>query len=248
MTPLIDLDVVCYRAGFAIQGKGDFVMGVEAVENILYGITQRFPDKPRGFLTGRNNFRYKVDSQYKANRDPSKRPYQLANLREYLVEWWDAEVSDGCEADDLMGLCHDDDTVICTIDKDLKTIVGYNFNFVTNTLEYITEQQALTNFYVQMLTGDKADNVPGILNPAKAHHKNPPNFTEPTATSLLEGQPNQEELVIEQYKAQAGDSWKQLFDQRANLLWIQQKRGKTYEDFKNNIVTPTDNELPVWAR
>ena len=242
MQPLIDFDVICYRAGYVC--KGDYLMGVEAVENMLYGIVQRFPDDPKGFLTGKGNFRYTLDPTYKANRDPSKRPYQLANLREYLVDFWSAEISEGCEADDLMGLAHGENTVICSNDKDLKTIVGYNYNFVTDTLEYIDEQQALTNFYIQMLIGDKADNVPGIRNPIKAHHKNPPNFTEDSAKKLLEGQ---EDIVIEQYKAQEGDNWKQLFDQRANLLWIQQKRGKTYEEFKTNFSTASDSDLPVWA-
>ena len=244
MQALIDLDIVLYKAAHAINGKGDFAMGVECIENILSGIVQRFPDSPKGYLTGKNNFRYQIDPLYKANRKDSVRPPQLKNLREYLLEFWDAEISDGNEADDLLGLNCVEGTVICSTDKDLKTIIdSYNYNFTTGALEYISEEKALTNFYCQMLTGDSADNIPGIKNSAKKYKKNgdlyanQPNFTDPTARKLLEGQLNQEELVIEEYKEQEGKKWKPLFDQRANLLWIQQKRGKTYEDFKNSITT-----------
>jgi len=125
-----------------------------------------------------NNFRYEIEPQYKAGRKKNK---YVELLRDFFksdnVAW-----SDTLEADDLiadrafeLGI---DNYIICSIDKDLKTIGGYfwspyTINVVDNVgfktkeykqkeVDYISEQEASRFFYMQMLTGDSVDNIKGL--------------------------------------------------------------------------------------
>ena len=62
----------------------------------------------------------------------------------------------------------DEDTIIVSDDKDLQTIAGYHYN--KGEVIEVSEQQALKNFYTQVLTGDTADNYKGCrgVGPVKA--------------------------------------------------------------------------------
>lgn len=121
------------------------------------------------YLTGKDNFRDKIATirKYKGNRDPSHKPYWYKEIREYLVQKWEAGVIDGWEADDQVTMeayqfGHDTKAVtICSPDKDLRTVPGRLYNYATGETEIISEQEALINFYRQILTGDTVDNIPG---------------------------------------------------------------------------------------
>lgn len=230
MIPLIDADIVCYRAGHAAS-NGDYLMNIEYVDNIMYSILDRFETRDyKAYLTGKNNFRYEVATlqPYKGTRDKSKRPPHYKNIREYLTETWGAEVTQGCEADDVIGEQQGEGTVICSVDKDFRTIPGNFFHIATGNLEYITEEEAKLNFWVQMLIGDTSDNIPGIKNPAKAHHKNPPNFTDGTARESMIAPYHQ--TVLELYRKQYGERCEEIFHEIATLLFIQRKDAKTYKE------------------
>lgn len=216
-----------YRSGFEPDTKGkDWLKVVDHIDSSIYTILDRFGDNYKGYLTGKNNFRYQIYPAYKANRKDVPRPKYYSAVREYLIDEWGAIVVNNMEADDAIGLEHSDDTVICSVDKDLKTIPGYFYHLNTNNLEYIDEEQAIQNYLIQLLIGDPIDNIPGLKNPAKAHHKNPPNFTEKTAKEVLEGKtlPQQFEFIKDLYRD--GDH----FDTIATLLWIQRKDAKTYKE------------------
>lgn len=117
------------------------------------------------FLSGKGNFRYSIYPEYKANRKDSsiRIPEHLNSCRKYLIDKWNAAVSEGCEADDLMATeSRKNDSIICTIDKDLDTIEGTHFNWNTNKEYYVTKTEAMRNFYKQMITGDTADNIMGL--------------------------------------------------------------------------------------
>jgi hypothetical protein len=120
----------------------------------------------KGFLGTSNDeklFRLQIAKTlpYKANR-PDK-PYHYDAIRNYLLEETVCEMVEGIESDDALGIYQREDSVICSIDKDLLQIPGHHFNFVKNEFKTITEVEGWRNFYKQVLTGDRADNIPGLF-------------------------------------------------------------------------------------
>lgn len=123
-------------------------------------------------LTGKNNFRDELVDYYKANRDRGKRPEHYDAITDYLIEQWGAKLVHNREADDALSILQWKDyldkdnrsfhTIICSIDKDLDIVPGWHYNFVKDETYWITEVEGLRNFYMQMLTGDVSDNIPGI--------------------------------------------------------------------------------------
>jgi 5'-3' exonuclease len=136
------------------------------------------------YATGPNNFRYGVYPEYKAHRgeDPTYR----AAVKQYAVDHWGAVLSDGCEADDLLGIdqCQaflndEEETMIVTIDKDLDMIPGWHYFpgitrkgvVVKPPRQYlVSPTEAIRFFYYQMLIGDPTDNIKGVhgIGPKKA--------------------------------------------------------------------------------
>lgn len=91
-------------------------------------------EKMRIFLSDDRNFRYDINSGYKANRVGTWRPYNLKNAKAYLTSMYDAEMVKGLEADDLMSIYQDrtgNSTVIITLDKDLKQVPGCHYSWET---------------------------------------------------------------------------------------------------------------------
>ena len=132
-------------------------------------------------ISGKNNFRYDVDPNYKANRKDAPKPYHYEEMVDFLQQYHNGIIIDGMEADDYMGIEQSasrqlsdsvlrSDTVICSTDKDLKQIVGWNYNWGREELRYIEEDEAHHFFWVQMLTGDTIDNIPGVpgIGPKRA--------------------------------------------------------------------------------
>jgi len=121
------------------------------------------------FLSGTTNFRMDICSQYKAQR-PTEKPKYLGDVKEFLKARYNTETSAGEEADDVIGIEQYQnyrnpstfDTVICSTDKDFKTIPGYLYNPVSGKMTYSEEKDALRFFYLQVLMGDKADNIEGL--------------------------------------------------------------------------------------
>jgi hypothetical protein len=131
------------------------------------------------YLSGPTNYRLGIATikPYKGNRDPTKKPVHAAAIKELIRNRYDTKVSDGQEADDDMAQAHvhlwtfdPESTVIATIDKDLDTVPGLHYNFVTKESYVVTPREAKVNFWKQMITGDTVDNIPGIpkAGPAKA--------------------------------------------------------------------------------
>jgi DNA polymerase-1 len=188
---LLDGDIYAFRPAAASENESLDVAIWRMEEMIDNTLAETGADEFSIFLTGTNNFRYQVYPEYKANRPP-ERPRHLADLKQYLVEKYGAETSDGCEADDLLGIAQcaaNHDTVICSIDKDLRMIPGHHFSFEisgkitrgpnagkTWTKEaesvFVNPHQGLYNFYYQMLIGDSTDNVKGAAGIGKVKAKN----------------------------------------------------------------------------
>ena len=122
------------------------------------------------YIQGTGNFREEiaVTKPYKGKRNKAKPIYYQAT-RDYLVEQYDAHIVEGHETDDEVCIrqaeCMDRGipSVIISPDKDLKNMVGYNYNPVKKVLTLITPEMAERHMWEQMVIGDNpVDNIPGV--------------------------------------------------------------------------------------
>lgn len=145
------------------------------VNRTLYGIDSHLAglgiefDKMELYITGSNNFRDQLATikPYKGNRDPAHKPYYYKSIRRHLMNRWGAIKVDGYEADDALSMiAHEEGydperVVLVSIDKDLRTVPGRHYNFKKKILEDVSHEEALVNFYRQLVTGDATDNIGG---------------------------------------------------------------------------------------
>jgi 5'-3' exonuclease len=190
------------------------------------------------FISGDNNFRRDIATikPYKENRSNSKKPVHYEYIREYLIENYPTIISDGAEADDYLSFNQypeflkakkskrkrDCNTIICTIDKDLRTVPGYHYNITSQKIDWVTPTQANRFFAKQMLMGDNVDNIPGISYLSGGSKKIGPK----TADKILDGKrsiKNLYEAVSTVYKEYAGDNWESSLQEIGSLLWMQRK-------------------------
>ena len=212
MKALVDADILVYRFGFASEGDpAEFALArlSEFLDNLSM---QEGIDEVWGYLTGKGNFRNEiaVTAPYKGTRVAEK-PYHFQLLREYMERAWGFEVVDGMEADDAIGIeayrNEPEETIIVSIDKDLNMIRGHHYNFVKEEKYFVTEEEAIRNFYLQLLTGDKVDNIKGLqgIGPVKSK-------------KLLADCTTELEMYEAVLKAYDGDEARVL--ENARLLWI----------------------------
>jgi len=182
---LVDADIVAYRSAASCEPSKarDYVEPMEVAIMRADDLMRRILEETgatsyKAFLTGSDNFRMEYNPEYKANRKDTPRPRWLQDVRQHLVVHYNASVEDGQEADDAMGIMQCaataardgnafglyscDDTVICTIDKDLLMIPGNHYNFVTGERLEQLPIPAIRRLYYQLLMGDRTDNVFGF--------------------------------------------------------------------------------------
>lgn len=147
------------------------------VDLMLGEIYARFADQNPSlvvFCSGVGNYRHSIATRasYKGNRAGSVPPTHLKAIRTHLQFKHGAIVSQGEEADDLIGIFMTDfpDSVCVSIDKDLKQLPGRHYDFVKKEETTVSAKEASINFYSQVLSGDSTDNVPGAtgVGPVKA--------------------------------------------------------------------------------
>ena len=115
------------------------------------------------YLSRGGSFREKEYPLYKANRKDMRRPHNLEACKDWLVSTKRAVVRIGeLEADDLMAMRKEEGDIICSIDKDLLQVPGHHFNWVRNEYKVVSEEDGRRSLYIQMLTGDSTDGIPGI--------------------------------------------------------------------------------------
>ena len=166
---LIDGDIVAYRCAATCKGEDPSEIACIRADSLIRQILETLgcPDYWL-FLSGQTNFRYAIYPNYKANRRDVVRPKWLQPTREYLCVEWRADVTDGIEADDAIGIKHTELTavnfnpIICSLDKDFRQIAGEHYNFVKEELSQVSELDAIRNFYKQLVLGDKGDHIPGF--------------------------------------------------------------------------------------
>jgi len=147
-------------------------------------------DEYQLYLTGSNNFREDIATikPYKGNRDSNHKPHHYDALIRYLTENWGAITVEGIEADDQLSIdqmkdyiYHKDiyfktgginrpstQTCIATIDKDLNGVPALHYNWNQDVMYWVTEEDAYTWLYCQLITGDTTDNIQGVPGAGKA--------------------------------------------------------------------------------
>ena len=172
MKALIDGDIVVYRGAASAEKEEQWVALARADQMIQDILADTGATSYNVYLTGTANFRRELAPSYKANR-PDSRPAHWQAVREFLVTQHKAQICDGFEADDEMGVQQDKETmstVICSIDKDLLQIPGRHYNFVKKEHKVVDLDQGLKHLYLQSLIGDRSDNIIGVagIGPVKA--------------------------------------------------------------------------------
>lgn len=216
MIALIDGDIVAYRVACTLQEDDAADFAYARTEDLVDQIiVNSEADSFRIFLTGKDNFRYSIYPEYKAHR-PKEKPHWLQPIREYLVANFNAEVVNGQEADDALGINQTGDSIICSIDKDLLQIPGRHYNFVKDEFTEVDEFQGIHHFYMQCLMGDRSDNIKGI---PKVGPKN--------AEKILAGKLTEKELFDAVRDAYGND---EEFIMNARVLWIRRKEDEDWKD------------------
>ena len=174
------------------------------------------------YLTGKGNYRegLAVTHKYKGNRDDNDKPVFYDQVKQYLIDTYEAEVIDGMEADDKLGIEQGPDTCIVTIDKDLDQIEGWHYNFVHNDLYNVSPDEATRSFQIQCLVGDPTDNIFGLKG-----------VGDKTANKILDGcHPDDAwETILFEYEKQFGDDAFDRLVENARLLYILRKPGEIWE-------------------
>jgi hypothetical protein len=214
----------------------------EPIENALQAVRVKLHDilsavkaeEYIGYLTGNSNFRDEVavTRPYKGNRDKNHKPAHYKEIREYLIRHHNGVVVEGIEADDALGIAQcaeEDNTIICTIDKDLDQIPGWHYNWTKREKYFIDPLNGMYNFYYQMLTGDSVDNIIGVRGCGPA-----------TAKKLLAGCLTEEEMysvVYREYEMEYEDQADIIMQEMADLLYIRKYPEERWL-FENNNRSP----------
>lgn len=180
-----------------IGPEGDALALVDGVVNKIRGRFENY-DLAMYLTPDRGNFRerYTTYAKYKGNRDGQKRPVHLKAILAHVEGKYRASYAKGEEADDTIGIAMCSNRgrgdVCVSNDKDLDQIVGTHFNWVKDEVYEVSPKQADLNFFSQVLSGDTADNVPGIYGMGPS-----------TARGLVDGVDSARAawaIVLEQYR------------------------------------------------
>lgn len=209
-----------------------------------------------------------TEKPYQGQRAHGNRPVNWDMLRTYLethdpnlnsaftvARWRDREADDGFAYASFKA---DDPTQTCAIaspDKDMRMLAGLHIDFHDYTLttvpkgtyELLGPYNGLVYghkwFWLQMLQGDTADNIPGL--PSYFGKK----IGEKGALAALKGTTcNGEafEVVSKGYAALYGEAWADRFVEQAALLWLRGSKESYLHDFVR--VVPKTEDIEAAAK
>jgi 5'-3' exonuclease len=222
---LIDADILVYRIGFTTEDEPEGIARVRMDTSINEMLDAIEAENYTCYLTSsdKSNFRYEMFPEYKAHRVQPK-PKHYYFLREYLLSDYQATLVEGQEADDQIGIDSTklgDESIICTIDKDLDQIPGWHYNFVKGRMYEISVIEGYRSFYEQCLVGDTTDNIKGC-----------PGIGKVKAQRRLEGCQSEKEMletVVDGYEgAYQENEWADRLLLAGNLLWIRREPGQRW--------------------
>lgn len=178
------------------------------------------------------NYRLGINSvaPYKGNRLLAPKPPNFTALFSHLLQKYRTDVAEGCEADDLCGIAASEGHLVAAIDKDvLYSCPGHKFNYDTQEFHIQSEEDAWRYFFTQTLTGDTADNIPGLYRVGEAAAGKILNNVESSPRALYDA-------VLATYKEYLkGMNPKKvemdILHNVCRLLWIQRKKNDCYRDY-----------------
>lgn len=176
-TALIDADVLAYQAAAAGEKPVNWGDGLWTLHSFEEEVQTAFDSKLAELLatveatdyilafTSADNFRYGVLPTYKGNRVDKRKPLLLQWLKDKAMAEHTSFLKPTLEGDDCLGILATSgrytDSVICSIDKDFKTIPGKFYDFGRQIHYDITEAEADWWHMYQTLCGDVTDGYKG---------------------------------------------------------------------------------------
>ena len=223
MKLLIDGDVLAYHAVYSAEGNT--IAGVvKKLKDLMESIFYACSPYNRAFeytvyLTGKGNFRHEISDVYKATR-PKEKPATLNLARQYLIDNYNAVVTDGQEADDGIAIeatkLGYDNVIIVSVDKDFKQLPCLFYNYRKDEWFKPDEIAAKYNFWKQVVMGDTVDNIKGLAN-----------WGQKKAEKLLDGLTTEEDMfkaVLSAYEGNVDELTK-----NARLVYLRRQEGEMWE-------------------
>lgn len=239
---LVDADYLCYFAagGDAMPISASRKVALERLlsvkeltgaETVELHLTHRGSDKGERFLIAETK-------PYQGQRNKSRRPKNWEPLREYLegldfaitpysfvkrFNWQDREADDGFALRAYTAIDPVSTVVHHTRDKDMRMLPGTHLTWVnfeqvivpTGAWEVRDSDGLIYGekwFWLQMLTGDTADNIPGLDDVGEV--KSQAILSDVFCTRQAQA------IVFEQYRQQYGERAADRFVETAALLWL----------------------------
>lgn len=177
---------------------------------------------------------------YQAQRSGSRRPKNWEYLREWMEgysgELFTTKTWGTREADDGMAyharVLGVDKACIATADKDLRMVQAWHLSWKCYTMTRVDEEFEVTGddtkvyghkwFWLQVLQGDTADNIPGLPKFVSPDGKAKP-MGEKTAEKFLESAKGDDDallIVAALYRTYYGDGWADALVEQMALLWM----------------------------
>ena len=116
-------------------------------------------------FSDKENYRKKINPEYKANRRGGRKPLCFKQALQYCKDTYPHRVFESLEADDVIGIIatteNENEYVVVSEDKDLLTVPGIHWDLAEKRIFTISEEDADYNFFLQTLVGDSTDNYKG---------------------------------------------------------------------------------------
>ena len=179
-TLLIDADVLAYQSAFTAQANIQWKEELWTVHTDLAIAKTWIVDRLETFkkrmkaddfilaISDKNNFRRKLNSEYKANRRSKFAPIGLDPIRAWLAEEYGTVIYPNLEADDVLAILaterpnRKDKRIIVSVDKDFKSVPCAFYDFNRGELHETTNEQADRYHLIQTLAGDPVDGYKGV--------------------------------------------------------------------------------------
>ena len=246
---LLDVDTMLYRVGYASPAPPTPAAACARLKKMIDDTTDKISSSiipaigekvgvHMLFLTvpdgkGRYRDKFNKETTYKATRTTTTPPVFMEEMRDFIRNTYIVHLcpSSEYEADDAIGWhgwynweVSGNRDIIAGVDKDLKQIPGYHWDYSKDFCYYVSGDMANQFFFHQLLTGDVADAIPGIkgIGPRRAEN-------------LLKNGSNPEEwwdIVLSTYTNKlphlSEDEIAEILYERGNKLWIQRREGQTW--------------------